>query len=397
MTDILIRNIHPMGGDLSDIRIRAGLITEIGPDLPDEGMTVEDGKGQIAIPGLVEGHTHLDKTLMGHGWYVNAVGSDLRAMIDNERALRADPAIDPHVQSMRHALALIGYGVTHIRSHVDIDTDAGLRMMEGVMATSDALAGEVTIQIVAFPQSGLLVRSGTVELMDAALAMGADVVGGLDPCGIDRDPKGHLDAIFALAEKHGKPVDIHLHEGGELGAFSTDLILERTRALGMQGQVAISHAFCLGMNDHLRVGRLLEQIAELGIGIPTTGAPAREVPQLKRVRAAGVRMAAGCDGVGDSWSPHQRPDMLDRARIIAMRNNLRADAELCEVLEVCTTEGAQVMGLDNHRLRVGAEANLALVPAETLAAVTMHAGPVGLTLHEGRITGRDGRALRAAP
>ncbi len=78
---------------------------------------------------------------------------------------------------------------------------------------------------------------------------GADVVGGLDPCAIDRDPKGHCDAIFALAERYGKPLDIHLHEPGEMGAFSMDLIFERTRACGLKGQVVISHAFCLGSPD----------------------------------------------------------------------------------------------------------------------------------------------------
>jgi cytosine deaminase len=397
MTDLVLRNVRPMGGQAVDMLVRGGRIAEIGPALDTPGTPEHDAFGQIAIPGLVEGHTHLDKTLMGHGWYVNAVGTDLRAMIENERKLRADPAIDPHVQSMRHALALIGNGITHIRSHVDIDTNAGLRMIEGVIATRDALAVDVTIQIVAFPQSGLLIRPGTLDLMDQALAIGADVVGGLDPCGIDRDPKGHLDAIFALAQKHGKPVDIHLHENGDLGAFTTDLILERTRALGMQGKVAISHAFCLGMNDYLRTGKLIDDIAALNICIPTTGAPSRDVPPVKRLRAAGVRMAAGSDGVGDSWSPHQRPDMLDRARIVAMKNNMRADDDLEDILMICTSEGAEVMGFANHRLMPGAWADIALVPAETLAAVAMYSGAVGMTLHRGRITARNGKALRTAP
>ena len=84
------------------------------------------------------------------------------------------------------------------------------------------------------------------------MKQGADVFGGLDPCIMDRDPKRHLDAVFGLAEKYGKQVDVHLHEPDELGAFSIEMILERTRALGMQGQVTISHAFCLGMADRAR-------------------------------------------------------------------------------------------------------------------------------------------------
>ena len=358
---------------------------------------MEDCGGAIAIPGLVEAHTHLDKTVMGLGWYENAVGTDLRAMIDNERAERHRLGLDPHRQSMRHALALVGAGCTHARSHVDIDTEHGLAMVEGVLQTRDALRGILDIEIVAFPQSGLLVRPGTLELMDKALASGADLVGGLDPSGMDRDPTGHLDAVFALAQKHGKGVDIHLHEAGTLGAFALELIMERTRALGMQGKVAVSHAFCLGMNDWHATEALIDELAACDIAILTTGAPSREVPQVKRLQAAGVRLGAGCDGVRDTWSPLNRPDMIDRARIIAMRNNLRSDADLAFALEICSTGGARVMGLEGYGLEVGCIADLTLLNAETLAEGAVSDAPRPLVVKAGRVTARNGTALRKAP
>jgi cytosine/adenosine deaminase-related metal-dependent hydrolase len=102
------------------------------------------------------------------------------------------------------------------------------------------------MQLVAFPQSGMLVRPGTVELLEEALKMGADCIGGPDPSVVDRDPVRHLDAIFGLADRYGVEVDIHLHEPGALGAFAVELIVERTRALSLQGRVTISHVFCLG-------------------------------------------------------------------------------------------------------------------------------------------------------
>jgi cytosine/adenosine deaminase-related metal-dependent hydrolase len=397
MTNLLIRNLRPMGTAQTDMLVRNGRIVEIaaGIDAPD--VPVEDAKGYIAIPGLVEAHTHLDKTLMGMGWYENAVGADLRAMIDNERAERRRLNHDPHQQSMRHALALAGNGITHIRSHVDVDTENGLAAIEGVLQTREALRGIVDIEIVAFPQSGLMIRPGTAELLDQALALGADLVGGLDPCGIDHDPKGHLDTIFGLAEKHGKGVDIHLHEGGSLGAFSTELILERTRALGMKGKVAISHAFCLGMEDWNRVEALLAALANQDVAILTTGAPSREVPAVKRVLAAGLRMGAGCDGVLDTWNPWNRPDMLDRARIVAQKNNLRSDADLALVLAVCSTGGASVMDVAGHGLKSGCNADLALVPGTTLAEAIATGGPVALTVKGGRITGRDGKPVMETP
>ncbi|MBL4916969.1 amidohydrolase family protein [Szabonella alba] len=395
--DLLLRDVRPMGAAPADILIRGGRIAEIGPGLDAPGVTVEEGAGAIAVPGLVEAHTHLDKTVMGMGWYENAVGTALRDMIDNERAARHRLGLDPHRQSMRHALALIGAGTTHIRSHVDIDTDHCLAMLRGVLATREALAGQVEIEIVAFPQSGLMIRPGTLELLDVALSEGADLVGGLDPCGIDRDPKGHLDAIFALADRHGKGIDIHLHEPGELGAFSVELMLERIRALDMKGKVAISHAFCLGMPDWPRAGALIAALAEQDVAILTTGAPSREVPQVTRIQAAGLRMGAGCDGVRDTWNPWNRPDMLDRARIVALRNNLRADADLERVLALCSTGGAAVMGRADHRLAPGCPADLTLLTGSTLAEAVAEAAPRPLTIKAGRVTARHGLALTEAP
>lgn len=397
MTDLLIRNLRPMGGAPADLLIRGGMIAAAGPGLAAPGVPAHDAQGAIAIPGLVEAHTHLDKTVMGMGWYENAVGTDLRAMIDNERAERRRLGLDPARQSLRHALALVGNGTTHVRSHVDIDTDHGLAMLEGVLDTRDRLRGVLDIEIVAFPQSGLMIRPGTADLLDAALRAGADLVGGLDPCGIDRDPKGHLDIIFALADRHGRGIDIHLHEAGELGAFSLEMILERTRAMGMRGRVAVSHAFCLGMPDHARTEGLIAALADQDVAILTTGAPSREVPQVKRLTVAGVRMGAGCDGVRDTWNPWNRPDMLDRARIVALRNNLRSDADVALALAVCTTGGAAVMGVAGHGLTPGCRGDLALLGGETLAQAVVEGGPVRLTVKGGRITARDGRALMESP
>ncbi len=397
MTDLLIRDARPLGLEAADILIRDGRIAALAAGIEVDGVEVEDAGDRIAIPGLVDAHTHLDKSLLGWPWYRNEVGPRLIDKIDNERRVKREIGLDPHVQSMRQALRSVGYGTTHVRSHVDVDTDQGLAAIEGVMATRERLAGVVEIEIVAFPQSGMLARPGTVELMDQAMAMGADLVGGLDPCGIDRDPKGHVDAMFALAEKHGRGIDIHLHEPGELGAFSMELIFERTEALGMQGQVAISHAFCLGAPDWLRTQALIERIAALDIPILTTAPASRDVPAAKRLREAGVKVGAGNDGFRDTWGPYGTGDMLERAMFLGLRNNLRRDDEVELALEVCTTGGAEIMGHADHRLVEGAPADLVLVEGETLAEVVALHAPRALVVKGGRAVARDGAALIEAP
>jgi cytosine deaminase len=223
------------------------------------------------------------------------------------------------------------------------------------------------------------------------------VLGGIDPCGIDRDPKGQLDALFALAVKHGKPIDIHLHELGELGAFTMELIFERIRANGMQGKVAISHAFTLGANDYLRVSSLLEQLRELDVAILTTGAPSVPVPSVLRLKEAGIRMGAGCDGIRDTWGPWGQPDMIDRAKVIGMKNGLRRDVDLEHVLHICSQGGADVMQLEGYGLDVGCKADMTLLTGQTLAHAVVDVAPRPLVIKGGRVTARNGTAMVEMP
>src|ERR1700754_162025 len=124
--DLLLRNVRPLGGGPVDILIRDGMIAAIGPDLATSNEPAFDGEGRLALPGLVEAHTHLDKSLLGLAWYRNDVGPRLIDKILNERAVRKTLPIDPRQQSHRQAMLSLSHGSTFIRSHVDIDTECGV-------------------------------------------------------------------------------------------------------------------------------------------------------------------------------------------------------------------------------------------------------------------------------
>ena len=397
MADLHLKNVRPMGGESCDLLIRDGIISEIGELAEQSGVPVEDGGNAILWPGLIDAHTHLDKTTWGMAWHENNREAVLRGRIDYERENRLKLGIDPHRQSMRHAIGLAANGASHIRSHVDIDPTHGLRLIEGVRRTRDALKDVIDIEIVAFPQSGVMCMPGTVELLDAALADGCEVLGGIDPCGIDRDPKGHLDVLFDLAMKHGVDIDIHLHEAGELGAFTMELIFERVRANGMQGRVAISHAFALGMNNEARVAGLIGEIAELDIAIVSTGSPSAPVPAVKRLREAGIRVASGCDGIRDTWGPWGQPDMIHRAQILGMKNGFRSDHDLRLALEIVSQGGADVMKLDGYGCEPGHKADFTLLAGETVAHAVVGTAPRPLVVKNGRIVARDGICIVDMP
>ena len=389
VADLLVRNVRPLGSDLADIPISAGRIARSPAPV---GVPVLDGGGRIALPGLVEAHTHLDKSLLGLPWYRNEVGPRLIDKIENERRVRKTLPIDPRQQSERQAYLSVSHGSTFIRSHVDVDTECDMAGIEGVMATREALARVVDIGLVAFPQSGLLVRPGTVELLERALRLGAETVGGLDPCAIDRDPKGHVDAVFGLADKFGRGVDIHLHEPGEMGAFSMELIIERTIALGMQGKVMISHAFCLGMLEAAVVDPLIAALAKARIAIMTTATASRPVPPLKRLVQAGVVVCAGSDGIRDTWGPYGNADMLERAMFVGQRYNLRRDDELALALDVVTVGGARALGLEDYGLAPGCGGDLVLVEAETIAEAVAQRPGRRTVVKRGCVVVREGVA-----
>lgn len=398
MSDLIIRNVRPMGGETADIRITDGRIDAIGPHLDAGAHAVEDGGGLMALPGLVEAHTHLDKSLIGWPWYYNDVGgSSLMGMIENERRMKRELGLDPYVQSMRHALQTVAYGATVIRSHIDVDSEQGLGAVHGVLRTREELADVAEIDTVAFPQSGLMIRPGTAELLDEAMSLGCDLVGGLDPCAVDRDPKGHLDTIFGLAEKHGKPIDIHLHEPGEMGAFSMAMILDRAEALSMEGKVTISHAFCLGMPDQAKVAALVERLAALDVRIMTTAPTSSPAPAVRQLREAGVKVGSGNDGIQDTWGPYGTGDMLERAKFVGLRNNFRANDEVLMAFDVCSTGGAEAMGVAPRALAPGAAGDVLLVPGEAVAQAVAHMPPRALVVCAGRVTARDGQSLTAAP
>jgi cytosine/creatinine deaminase len=377
---LLLTGVRPLGGRVRDLLVAGGKIIRVAERLAAPvGATVVDGRGHLAVPGLVDAHAHLDKTLWGLPWRPHTAGDGLAALIDNEHRGRAELRRQGVTVAQRAASLLAAYvaaGTSHIRSHVDVDTVAGLDSLHGVMEAREAFADRVAVELVAFPQSGLL---------EAAVRAGAELVGGLDPAGFDRRPVEHLDAVFAIAGRHGCGVDIHLHDGGELGAFSIDLIVERTRALGLAGKVTVSHAFALAEVPEPRLGRLVEGLADQRVSL-TTVAPGNRPPlPLARLHAAGVAVGLGCDGVRDLWSPWGDGDLLGRAALLAWRAGARRDQDLAAALELATAGGAGVLGLDGHGLEPGCWADLALVPASTVGEAVVAHPPRSLVLKRGRV------------
>ncbi|ONI90551.1 N-isopropylammelide isopropylaminohydrolase [Saccharothrix sp. ALI-22-I] len=394
---MLIRSVRPWpnrpDAPLVDVLCEGGHVAAFAPDLdPPPAVPVVDGRGGVLLPAFTDAHAHLDSTRLGLPFRPHSAGDGLSELIDNDRRnwRSAETSV---AQRATYTLArTIASGATHVRSHAQVDVDSGLDKLEGVLAAREEHSGRAHVEVVAFPQCGILREKGTAELLDAALRAGADLVGGLDPAGYDRDPVRHLDVVFGLAERHQCGVDVHLHDAGSLGAFQVELICERVHALGMQGQVTISHAFALSTVDAERQRELVELLAQQDVAVTTVAPGSREPLPLQQLRWAGVRVGLGQDGIRDYWSPYGNGDMLERAWQLVYRNGFRRD-DLVEVCaDIATRGGAAVMGR-TLGLTEGAPADLVVVPGDTVTAAVMDRAPRTLVVHAGRVVAADGEIV----
>ena len=247
--DKVFLNARFDGGTRHHIAVKDGRIAAITlADAPATGTETIDLGNALVVPGFVEGHIHLDTSFYGDAWRphkscTNGFNVHERVAFQAQNMAVSAPM---DVRARNQLDLCIGHGTTQMRSHVMVDGSVGLKSLETILRVREEYRGLIDIQLVAFPQSGILASPGTPQLLDEAISLGANLVGGLDPASFDRDVEKHLDVVFGVASKRGVDVDIHLHDMGSLGAFEIEQIAARTRALGMEGQVAISHAYGLG-------------------------------------------------------------------------------------------------------------------------------------------------------
>ncbi|WP_235513575.1 MULTISPECIES: amidohydrolase family protein [unclassified Sphingomonas] len=360
----VFRNAHMPAGRRIDLAVRDGWF--VNPSAVGEDADVIDLDGLLVLPAFVDGHIHLDKSFVGDRWHPHQPADTLADRLKIEKRLLAQ-ALPVTARANALLAQAHAHGTVAMRSHVDIDATLGLANLHAVQTACEAWRGRVDVEIVAFPQAGILASPGTADLLDAAVREGASVVGGLDPSAFDGDADAHLDIVFGIAERRGAKVDIHLHEPGRQGIEQLRRIAGRTRSAGLQGKVAVSHAYALGDVPRDDASHTADLLAEAGVAIMTNAPGDRAFPPIKLLRGAGVRVFAGNDNIRDAWWPYGDADMLGRASMIGYRSGFFTDADLAVALDLATTDAATVIGRQRHGLAVGDEATFVIVDADNAA------------------------------
>lgn len=391
--DVLLRDVRPLGAAATSVLLRDGRFQSFGAtDSP--GATILEGQGRLLLPGLVEAHTHIDKTLWGLPWMPCKGGATLRDYIENERRVLKTVPGDPKARSRKLLQHMIARGSTSVRSHVDVDPETGTRSIEALLSLKEEMKAVVDLQLVAFPQQGMLVKPGTLSVMEEAMKLGVETLGGLDPAGIDGDPIQHLEAIFTLAAKYDRGLDIHLHDKGPLGLWQIARICDFAERFAYQGRVIISHAYALGSKPAGENGEMIARLAELGIAIMTTAPTDTTAPPVEALMAAGVTVCSGSDGVRDAWSPLNNGDMLERAFLLAYLFDWSRDEQLALAFHCITEGGAKAIGLKDYGLAPGKKADFLLLEAETIGeAIVMH--PQARSVFKGGVLVAEGGKFAA--
>jgi cytosine deaminase len=277
-------------------------------------------------------------------------------------------------------------GVLHIQAFVDVDTAAGLEGIEAVLAVRQDYADLLDLQVVAFPQDGLLRDEGAADLCEEALRLGADVVGGIPWIEhSDEDARAHIEWACSLAARDGRRVAMLVDDAGDSSLRTTGMLAEGMIRHRLIGRGVACHARARSAYEHPTHLRLIGLARAAGLSFvadPHTGPLHLPVRQFI---AHDVPVALGQDDIEDAYYPFGRHSMLEVAFLSAHILGFLSDVEQRHLIEMVTTRAATVLGMTDHRIAVGNPANLCLHDAERLVDVLREHAPPMAVFRGGRL------------
>lgn len=402
--DILVTGGTLPDGSIADIGITGDRITAIGRLEGAEAGTIFDAIGDLVSPPFVDPHFHMDATLSYGTPRINASGTLLEG-IRLWGELKQIATVDEMVErAMTYCDWAVSMGLLAIRSHVDTCDDS-LKGVEAMLHVRDAVRPYLDLQLVAFPQDGLLRDSTAHANTIRALDMGVDVVGGIPH--FERTMADGAESVRILCEiaaERGLPVDLHCDETDDPQSRHIETLAYETQRLGLQGRVAGSHLTSMHSMDNYYVSKLLPLIAEAEISaIPNplinimlqgrhdTFPKRRGLTRVKEMQAAGIRVGWGQDCVRDPWYSLGTGDMLDVAFMGLHIAQMSVPEEMRRCFDMVTIENAAILGLPDYGLHEGALASLVVLDAgDPIEAVRLRPDRLAV-ISKGKVVSRKER------
>ena len=386
--DLLIRNARTRASkaELMDIAVREGKIAGISAHIAGDALRELDAGGKLVTESFVNGHLHLCKVYTlarmddaAMGDYTDGSMGGAMTAIELAAQVKAEYDEEWIIGNVRKALDLaVHYGNTHIRAFADTDTKARLEGVKALIRAREEYKDRVTLEVVAFPQDGVLRDPGAEEYIEQAMQLGADVVGGIPWIEYtEADSLEHIERMFAIARRYDKPISMLMDDAGDPGLRTLEMLAVATLKYGWEGRVTAQHcrAMALYAEPYYRKIEHLLKTARIGVvSDPQTGPLYARVKDLYK---AGVRIALGQDDIADAYYAFGRNNMLEVAFLAAhlMWMNSREEMEI--LYDLITTKAAEALGTEGHKLEVGGTADLVVLNAESVwEALWTHKAPI---------------------
>ena len=363
--------------DLMDIYIADGRIEQLGQGLDMAAEKVIDAEGRLTTSSLIDPHIHLDKVNILDVVRPNESGTlkeAIEIIWDKKRTYTDEDILERSQDIVRRALK---NGTLNIRTHVDVDTIGGLKPLQGILKLKEKYRGLVDMQIVAFPQEGIMKDPGCEDLLYQAMELGADVIGGMPANeATPDDSRKHVAICFDIAEKFNCPVDMHVDETDDPFYRTLEMVADETIRRGWQGRVTAGHTCALAAYDDHYAGYVIEKLQRARIHMITNPVTnlmlqgrhdkqpiRRGITRVKELLEAGLRVSFGQDCVSDTFYPLGSADMLQVANVTAHAAQMSLPGEIKRVYDMITHDAAAIMELDNYGLAVGNWADLIILDA----------------------------------
>jgi cytosine deaminase len=396
MLDLLIHHASlPDGRTHMGVAVEDGRIVDVSPGLTPEqapAHEVVDAQGQLLSPPFVDAHFHLDATLSYGLPRVNQSGTllegialwgELKPQLSQEALLE---------RALRYCDWAVAKGLLAIRSHVDV-CDERLLAVDALLEVQRRVAPYLDLQLVAFPQDGVLRSPGALDLLKEAMRRGVNVVGGI-PHFERTMAEGALSVklLCELAAELGCRVDMHCDESDDPLSRHVETLAFETRRLGLQGRVTGSHLTSMHSMDNYYVSKLLPLMAEARLNVVANplinitlqgrhdSYPKRRgLTRVPELMAAGLSVAFGHDCVMDPWYSLGSADMLEVAHMGLHVAQMTSQAAMRQCFDAVTLNPARILGLDHFGLDVGKEASFVLLQArDPVEAIRLRAPRLGV-------------------
>jgi len=396
VVDILIRNarLRGQGDTLVDIAVDGGKIAAIAPNLPGKARAQIDAAGNLVTESFVDPHLHLCKV-----WTLPMMAEEALTAYRETGMTNAASAIDLAskvkakydaswvTKNARRAVALAAlHGNLHIRAFADVDGKARLEGIKALIAVREEFRGVVDLQVVAFAQDGIVREPDADKYMREAIALGADVVGGIPwiESGAD-NARAHIRFCFDLAVRHGKDVSMLLDDVGDANMRTLAMMAEEAIARGWQGRALAHHCRAMALYPADVFGDLVALLRRARVSVVSDPHTGPLHARVKELLAAGINVALGQDDISDAYYSLGRNNMLEVAFLAAHILGMLTRAEMETLYDMITVRPAQAMNLAGFGLTVGAPAHLVVLDApDVVEALRFHAPPRAVISH-GRV------------